>query len=225
MSHPPGLLAALHVADSAFPSGGFAFSWGLEGLAADGLLTTSEDVEDAMEDHLLHRWTPMDRILLREAFAVLEPAHLVALDRRTQAATLSEQMRLASVRAGPALLDGFARLGYAAAVGYREVIGDDPGLGHLPVVQGLTYREAGLGLGAAEAVSGWTAMAGLASAAIRLGLIGHIEAQHILSRLRQRLDALLRDQPSPGAPISSFTPLADIAVSRGPGRHLKMFAT
>ena len=119
----------------------------------------------------------------------------------------------------------FARLGHAGAIRYREVIGDDPGLGHLPVVQGMAYREAGLGLGAAEAVSGWTAMAGLASASIRLGLIGHIGAQHILSRLRLRLDALLQDRPPPGVPISSFTPLADIAVSRNPGRHLKMFAT
>ena len=225
MSHPPGLLAALQFADSAFPSGGFAFSWGLEGLAADGLLETSEDVEDVMEDHLLHRWNRMDRVMLREAFAVLRPEHLVALDRRTHAATLSEQMRLGSVRAGRALLGVFARLGHAGPVRYREVIGDDPGLGHLPVVQGMAFREAGLGLEAAEAVSGWTALAGLASAAIRLGLIGHIEAQHILSRLRQRLDTLQQDQPSPGTPISSFTPLADIAVSRNPGRHLKMFAT
>ena len=81
MSDPPGLLAALHIADSAFPSGGFAFSWGLEGLAADGLLQTSQDAEDAMEQHLLHRWNRMDRILLRDAF-VSPPGGLVGLDRR-----------------------------------------------------------------------------------------------------------------------------------------------
>ena len=37
------LLRALQYGDSAFPSGGFAFSWGLEGLAADGLVANAAD--------------------------------------------------------------------------------------------------------------------------------------------------------------------------------------
>ena len=38
------LLAALQLGDSAFPSGSFAFSWGLEGLVADGLVDGEADL-------------------------------------------------------------------------------------------------------------------------------------------------------------------------------------
>jgi hypothetical protein len=40
------MLAALQFGDSAFPAGGFAFSWGLEGLLADGLLEDADDVAE-----------------------------------------------------------------------------------------------------------------------------------------------------------------------------------
>ena len=53
---PEALLAALHLGDSAFPSGAFAFSWGLEGLAADGLVTAEADLALLLEDLFVNRW-------------------------------------------------------------------------------------------------------------------------------------------------------------------------
>lgn len=58
-------LALLQLGDSAFPAGGFAFSWGIEGLAADGLLSNRGDLDGVIADHLAQRWASMDRILLR----------------------------------------------------------------------------------------------------------------------------------------------------------------
>ena len=58
----------------------------------------------------------------------------------------------------------------------------DARLGHLPVAQAIAYRDAGLSLASAEIVSGWSLVNGLVSAAARLGLIDHADAQDLLSR-------------------------------------------
>ena len=100
-------------------------------------------------------------------------------------------MREGSRRAGRALLGVSARLGGALALGYRARLSADPRLGHLPVAQAIAYRDAGLDLGSAEVVSGWTLVNGLVSAAARLGVIGHVEAQQCLIAARRTLAELL----------------------------------
>jgi urease accessory protein len=222
---PDRMLAALQLADSAFPAGGFAFSWGLEGLAADGLVDNAADVAEVIEEQLVQRWNSMDRVLLNGAYEAADLEAIMALDHEAEAATASGPMRAGSRRAGRALIGVFARLGQARAARYRAAADDDPSLGHLAVAQGLVFRDAGLPLALAEMVSGWTMASGLASAAVRLGLMGHLDAQAILTRLRQTLAHLLGREVPAGATIASFTPLSDIAVSRNAGRHLRMFAT
>ena len=87
----------------------------------------------------------------------------------------------------------------------------------------MVYRDAGLELAAAELVSGWTLASGLVSAAVRLGVVGHVEAQRSLAAARAVLAELLAEPVPAGVPPSSFTPLIDIAVSRT--RPLRMFTT
>jgi urease accessory protein len=217
-------LALLQHADSAYPAGGFAFSWGIEGLAADGLLDGVQQLDDIIIDHLSRRWQTTDRILLRRAFTDDLEA-VAASDRLAEATTLSAEMREGSHRAGRALLGVAVKLGGPLSTAYRQMVSADPRLGHLPIVQALSYRDAGLTLDAAELVSGWTLVNGLVSAATRLGLIGHIEAQRALTTARGTLATLLADTPDPDELPSSFTPLIDIAVARGPSRHVRMFAT
>jgi urease accessory protein len=219
------LLTALQFADSAFPSGGFAFSWGLEGLAADGLVENPQDVAEIAEEQLTYRWNSMDRILLRDAYVATDVVAITAVDLQAEASTLSRQVRVGSRRAGRALLGTFVRLGHSAARDYRKAIQADVRLGHLAVVQGVVFKAAGLTLPMAELLSGWSVVSGLASAAIRLGLIGHVEAQEVATSLRPLLARLLARNPPVWARLASFTPLTDIATSRAASRHIRMFAT
>jgi urease accessory protein len=221
---PTTALALLQYGDSAYPAGGFAFSWGIEGLAADGLLDGVQQLDDVITDHLSRRWQTTDRVLLRRAFTDDLEA-VAATDRLAEATTLSAEMREGSHRAGKALLGVAAKLGGPLSITYRQMVSAEPRLGHLPVVQAIAYRDAGLTLDAAELVSGWTLVNGLVSAATRLGLIGHIEAQRALTTSRDTLTTLLADPPDADEIPSSFTPLIDIAVARGPSRHVRMFAT
>lgn len=216
------VLATLQLGDSAYPSGGFAFSWGLEGLAADGLVETAKDVADLAEEQLAHRWDTMDRVLLRRAFVAGDVAEV---DRLAETVTWALPMRVGSRRAGRALLGVSARLGLEEARCYRALVEADLVLGHLPVVQALVFRASGLPLELAELLSGWTMITGLASAGVRLGLIGHLEAQGLITASRARLASLLARTPAHDARPSSFTPLAEIALARSGDRHLRLFAT
>lgn len=218
-------LALLQLGDSAYPAGGFAFSWGLEGLAADGMLANRAELDRIIADQLERRWASMDRILLRHAFRADDCAAIARVDRLAEAATPSAEMREGSRRAGRALLGVWVKLGGPLSVAYRGLVSSDDRLGHLAVVQAVVGRDAGLGLDAAELVSGWTLVTGLVSAAVRLGVVGHIEAQRSQEAARALLAQLLAETPPADALPASFTPFIDIAVSRGPLRHVRMFAT
>jgi urease accessory protein len=218
-------LAVLHYGDSAYPAGGFAFSWGVEGLAADGLLAGADDLDRVIREHLRLRWQTMDRPLLGQAFRAPDVAALAAVDHATERATLSAAMRDGSRRAGRALLGVSARLGGTLSSAYRADLHEDLRRGHLPVVQAIVYRDARLGIRAAELVSGWSLVNGLVSAAVRLGVVGHIEGQRALGTARPLLAALLADDVAENALPSSFTPLIDIAVARARARPTRMFTT
>jgi urease accessory protein len=222
---PATLLLMLQFGDSAFPAGGFAFSWGLEGLAADGLIDDGADVAEIIHQQLTQRWNTMDRILLGRAHAAPGVDAMMRVDRLAEAATPSAAMRVGSRRAGRALLGVCARLNLPGVPEYRSVVADDSFLGHLAVVQGVVFRAAGLPLALAELLSGWAVIGSLTSAAVRLGLIGHIEALGIAAQSRATLAGLLGTPIAEDAELSSFTPLADIAVTRNGLRHTQMFAT
>jgi urease accessory protein len=218
-------LALMQFGDSAFPAGGFAFSWGVEGLLADGFVPSRGALDALITEHLTERWARFDRVLLGRAFSAEALEELAEIDRLVEAMTLTLQMREGSLRAGKALIGVASKLGGTRAQAYRQRMAANATLGHLTVVQGLVYRDSGVTLRAAELLSGWTLVTGLVSAATRLGAIGHIEAQASLATARAVLAELLATPVAADAEPHSFTPLIDIAVARGPARHVRMFAT
>lgn len=210
-------MTVLRLADSAFPSGGFAFSSGLEGAVRDGFVVDEADVTAFATEAVASRWHTMDRVVLRLAWDDPESA-----DRLADASNVMSTLREASARAGAALLSTFASLGSTDASHYRSLVLRGVSPGHLPVAQVVCYRSQGIGLSASESISGWQVLSGIASAALRLGVTGHLGSQRVIEQSQRVLASTLALEPS--TQPSSFTAFADIASQRR-GDGIRLFAS
>lgn len=209
-----GLLVALQHADSQFPSGGFAFSQGLEASSQLADRLGPFDFAGFLDVQLRHRWADADRVALVRAHRLCgDLERLAALDFEVEASTFMEGLRAGSRRNGAALLTAHGRIGTKGAIPFRTLVRANRALGHLAVVQGLLWRALGLDEATVVAVSGYQAAASLTTAAIRLGLVGAIEAQTLLARSLPIVAEVSEAPVADDEPIRSFTPLAEIAVA------------
>jgi len=221
------LLATLWQGDSAFPSGGFAFSNGLEGAAALDAPLDRGKLEVLLATTLRHRWATADRLAVIRAFRAADLVQIGVLDRALEAATLSEPLRTGSRRNGAAFLLSHGRLGTEGAVAFRSAIAAGAALGHLPVAQGWIWRRCGLDEASAVAASGYTVAAGLVNAAVRLGSVGAIDAQGaLLASLRVIAECATDDLDDLSVPptFSSMTPWLDVAAIRQARSNLRLFS-
>jgi urease accessory protein len=203
------LLAAIRFGDSAFPTGGFAFSSGLEGSHRDGMVRDEADVTAFVAEQLEGNWHRRDRVLLRRAWAEPDPS---AVDAFAEAVTTMSVLREASRRAGAATLATFAAVIDPGVADYRGRVLAGAAPGHLAVAQAVCFRAAGLTLQTAEAVSAWQVVSGITGAALRLGIYGHLGAQRVVTAVNPLQLELLQRQP-PIEP-AAFTAYADIAAQR-----------
>jgi urease accessory protein len=209
-----GLLVALQHGDSQFPSGGFAFSQGLEASSQLAERLGAFDFAGFVQAQIRHRWAEADRVAMVRAHRLRgDLARLAALDHEVEASTLIEGLRAGSRRNGAALLTTHARIGTPGAAAYRAMLRDGAAPGHLAVVQGLLWQALGLDEATAVAISGYQAAASLATAAVRLGLVGAIEAQAELARMLPLIETGSAAPVADDEPIRSFIPLAEIAVA------------
>src|SRR6516165_5769516 len=117
------ILISLQHADSFFPSGAIAFSWGLETLVADRIVWDAATLEDFVRGQLLYRWASFDRTFV--VAAMKAPARcLYALDREVDCLSLVKEQREGSIRAGCSLLAVHARLGTPGAAEFRSAIAE-----------------------------------------------------------------------------------------------------
>ncbi|MGC1357369.1 MAG: urease accessory UreF family protein [Xanthobacteraceae bacterium] len=220
-----GLLATLQHADSFFPSGAVSFSWGLEALRADGLVQSADDVALFAAGQLRHRWATADRPVLAATYTASDDLEAVAaIDRLQDAMALPLELRLGSQRMGAALLGVHARLETPNAVSYHSRVLARRAPGHVAVVQGLVWRGIGLDAEVAIGVSAHCFCIGMIGAALRLGIIGHLDGQRLLAKLHD-LVAELQATPIPSLhEVSTFTPACDIAFMRHELQPGRLFA-
>jgi urease accessory protein len=218
------LLACLQNADSFFPGGGMAFSWGLEALVTDRVLQRAEDITALLEDQLRYRWAACDRCALRAASRTREVDDWASIDAKIEAGTLAQELREGSRRAGASLLGVHERIGTPGASDYGQAIRAGRALGHLSVVQGVAWRGSGMSEEAIEAASAHAFSVALLGAAIRLGVIGHLHAQRSLLAMRSVIAELLDEPPEAVEDMYSNTFASEIASMRHESQISRLFA-
>ncbi|MBI1397697.1 MAG: urease accessory protein UreF [Betaproteobacteria bacterium] len=222
MSDLSGAMALLQLGDSFFPSGAASFSWGLETLRAEGHLARAGDVEAFLAGQIRLRWATFDRpVVLASHRAHGDLEVVAAVDREADAATLAREAREGGRRIGAALLRVHAGLGTPGAASYRDRVASGHAPGQLAAVQGLAGFGCGLSESATCALSAYGVGVAIVSAALRVGLLGHLDGQRILSRCRPLAVEVAAGPPAGIESLHAYTPMAEIAMMRhevGTGR-------
>ncbi len=220
------LLQALQYGDSFFPGGGVSMSWGLEQLRADREVSSANELVAFVEGQLRQRWACFDAPALVAAWqADGDFARLREIDAWVEAMTLAQELRDGSRRAGAALLSVHAKLGGETVTRFRALVLEGGTPGHLSVAQGVAWRESGLPEEAARAVSAHLLTTGLISAALRLGLTGHLQAQAALTGLRPLIAEVLQRPSPPLEDLCALAPATDVASMRHETADARMFVT
>jgi len=224
---PAALLSLLHVCDSLFPIGSFAYSDGLESATVNGFVTGAADLYEWLEACRDEGFGRSDGPAIAIAWSALETHDwdgVAEIDREitslrasaaTRAATRAMGLRL--VKTWQALhphsrlehLLGLARVGHLGPA--------------LPVAFAAVSQCGGLALRDALVGYAYTRLASTISAAMRLVPIGQTDAHQLLSRALEQVpsvvDELLARQVRP----ESFMPACDVAQMTQQYVHSRLF--
>ena len=229
-------VSVLQLSDSAFPSGRYTLSYGLEPLLAHGLLRTPASgatLVALLADTIRFGVAPSDGLALactHRAVGLGASADLeliTEVDHRLTAVKIPREARQASTRTGRAVLaTATATVDVAVLGDYAQLVREGRSPGNHAVAVGLL--SSALGVPCPEAVTGelYAFCAGWAAAAVRLGLVDHRGAQGLLHRTRSVIaDAALDVLDGDVDRISSCTPLLDVMAMRHEQAELRLFAT
>lgn len=201
--------AYLQLADSAFPSGAFSQSFGLETAILDGRVHDAAGVAGWIEAYLNGALAPLDGRAM--ALFLNAAAPLGELDAVLSAALFPAEVRSATRRLARATLEAYLAMGLAdpAVTEYRAAIASGAAHGHHALACAIGYRA--IGATVADAVRGYTgaAVAALASVAARAIPLGQRDVGALRWSLRGRIDALA----AAAAAVRSIDELGSCAVS------------
>jgi urease accessory protein len=219
------VLRLLQDGDSFFPSGAVSFSWGLETLCADGVVSSGKDLKSFVLAQLSRRWLHFDRpIIVAAAQPSVAVSTLMEIDQIVEAQTLCAELRSSSRRGGNGLLTAHIALETEGAQEYYELVQNGYGKGHLAPMQGFLWARRGIPPQEAAILSAHTLCIGLLGAAVRIGVIGNTGAQKILMALHCEIEPMLQLPLADFRQVYSFMPQAEIASMRHEEAEVRMFA-
>jgi urease accessory protein len=210
----------LQANDTAYPSGSYAHSFGLEELVESGVVKTPEDLENFLQSQILPALLTFEIPFFARAHAAAvseNPDELLALDAELDAWRIPAELRDASRRIGSQRLDLLAQLNPAPLV--LELREKSPRCHHLVVT---ALELSGLPVEQAARAFAFQSIAGLTAASMKLMRIGQTSCQSIarrtLSLLGEKIDDSLF-QPVDGW----FNPLIEIASLRHARANHRLF--
>jgi len=230
------LVSLLQLSDSAFPTGRYIHSYGLETYAQDGLLNSPNRASmllDLLSDSIRLGVAPSDGTALACSHRAigLEPQVglelIVKADSRLTAVKLASEARDASKRMGRALLhEAVTTFAGRAISSYAELVEAGRSPGNHAVVFGVLTATLGVPTVAAITSELYAFSASWVAAAVRLSLTDHHTAQILLHRVRSVIaDAALNAASRDVRHISSCTPLLDVMAMRHEQADLRLFAS
>lgn len=209
------LLSLLHFADSAFPTGGYAHSFGLEHYCQSGLVRDRDGLERFLLTQLEGAAGPCDATAAAGALGAVSRSDLGAcrrLDEALEAMKVVKTFREGSRQMGRQTLRVAATLiGDARLAGYLDDVNAGRAPGHHAVTFGMTAGVLGWTPAAAATAFLYSTTALLVGAALRLLPMGQLEGQAVLWSLHPVIERVAREAAERApAELWSFSPGLDI---------------
>jgi urease accessory protein len=220
-------LALLHLCDSLFPIGAFAYSDGLESATSGGRVATTEDLRAWMDACLDESIGRMEGPAVWQAWAAVGDGDWQALewlDEELAALRPSSSARRSTRAMGSRLLTTW------------QALYPDPRLaeivrraheGRLAPVLPIAFAAvcACAGVDRRRAVDGfaYTRLAATISAAMRLMPVGQSDAHAVLARTLDRVPAVVDRISEREARVESFAPALDIEMMTQQYLHSRLF--
>ena len=224
----PRLLSLLHFADSAFPTGGYAHSFGLETYCQAGLVRGREDLERFLVAQIEGSAGPCDATAAVSVLRCAARDDLQAcrdVDATLEAMKPVREFRDASRQMGRQVLRVAAALtGESRLVRYAADVDKGLAPGHHAVACGLAAAALGWEPEASATAYLYSAAALLAGAALRLLSMGQMEGQRVLWALHPVIERAAREAASRDAgDLWSFAPGIELAGIRHASLEMRLF--
>ncbi|OGW69638.1 MAG: hypothetical protein A3A88_04630 [Nitrospirae bacterium RIFCSPLOWO2_01_FULL_62_17] len=212
------LIQGLRFVDSFFPSGGFAYSSGLEAAVQGGAVRTAEDFSKYVEDLLRHGMGRREAVAVAKAWDAQARGlwrEVIAADWELDSMKTGQESRLASRQMGRQVIRIAAEQmgGHPILREFHAAVEAERTPSHLAVSLGLVLAASGWSREDAVAAYLYQAATGMMSAALKLLPIGQREGQRLLDGWMP-LIAELSGQAQPESSMTSWSPVQDIYAMR-----------
>jgi urease accessory protein len=212
------LISGIRFVDSFFPSGGYAFSSGLEAAVQGGLVRDSATLARYVEDYLRSGLGRCEAVAVARAWdAQARGAGREAIDAdwELEAMKLGCETRLASRQMGRQVLKVAGEQHKATVIlaDYQGEVKAGRSPGHLAVSLGLTLGTCGWKKEETVAAFLYQSTVGLVSAALKLLPLGQREAQRLLDGWAPLIAQLSRDSKK-RTEMTAWVPVQDIYTMR-----------
>ena len=212
------LYPLMHLADSALPAGGYAFSNGLEGAYQLGLLEASGALEEFVHSALMAA-AYGEIPFIHSCYVEANEAAVAKMAQFYDALVAAPAMRRASLILGKNWLRLMAGLYPEAKFATLR-----RAHAHYTVVFGLALKAAGFAQADAQQLYMFQVLRDQLSAAVRLGIVGPLEATRQQSGLYAHCEQLLAEVAGrPYAEATRCTPQLDIAQSVHDDLYSRLF--
>lgn len=217
----------MQLADSFFPSGSFGLSGGLESLVRSGRVKDKKTVLQFIRQQLHFQLAPCEcptLLIVMDAAAKDDIDAAVDADNLYHSMRLVSEARVASTRSGRQILNCITRIAPTRfAKKFQARIRSGRSAGSHPASLAVAAHSLAIPNESALRVMLYSFSASMVASAVRLGIIEHLEAQAILSKLAQEtctLEAKIKTDE-----LWQLCPLVDILQMQHQRDELRMFIT
>lgn len=216
------LLKTLQLNDTLFPVGGFAYSDGLETAVTNGVVVGAAGLQEWLEHYVHSVFIPFEGLALRlamEAHSKDDWQALHILDEELTAMKPAASVRASSASVGRSFLKSVAAMRV-----HPDLEQARQELSNFVVIYGIVFSVLGIASRHALLSFGYSRLAGMISASLRLMPIGQQQAQAVLSIVLNDVPQAVQQIVDSGeARLMSFSPLLEIQQMNHQYVYSKLF--